>query len=43
MMNLERSYLPELTGKGEKIVVVNPKTGAKDDLIEIKKIINRSR
>jgi TonB family protein len=43
MMNLERSYLPELTGKGEKIVVVNPKARIKDDLIEIKKIINRSR
>lgn len=43
MMNLERSYLPELTGKGEKIVVVDPKAGVKNDLVEIKKIINRSR
>lgn len=43
MMNLERSYLPELTGKGEKIVVVDPKARIRDDLIEIKKIINRSR
>jgi hypothetical protein len=43
MMNLERSYLPELTGKGEKIVVVDPKAGIRDDLIDIKKIINRSR
>jgi len=43
MMNLERSYLPELTGKGEKIVVVDPKARTRDDLIEIKKIINRSR
>jgi TonB family protein len=43
MMNLERSYLPELTGKGEKIVVVDPKARLQNDLIEIKKIINRSR
>jgi len=43
MMNLQRSYLPELTGKGEKIVVVDPKARMKDDMIEIKKIINRSR
>ena len=43
MMNLERSYRPELTGKGEKIVVVDPKARTSDDLIEIKKIINRSR
>jgi TonB family protein len=43
MMNLERSYLPELTGKGEKIVVVNHKARIGDDLIDIKKIINRSR
>jgi TonB family protein len=43
MMNLERSYRPELTGKGEKIVVVDPKARIRDDLIEIKKIINRSR
>jgi TonB family protein len=43
MMNLERSYLPELTGKGEKIVVVNPKARIGDDLIDIKKITNRSR
>ena len=43
MMNLERSYLPELTGKGEKIVVVDPKDRTKDDRIEIKKIVNRSR
>jgi hypothetical protein len=43
MMNLERSYLPELTGKGEKIVVVDPKARTKGDLIEIKKIVNRSR
>jgi TonB family protein len=43
MMNLERSYLPELTGKGEKIVVAEPKARSGDDLIEIKKIINRSR
>jgi TonB family protein len=43
MMNLERSYLPELTGKGEKIVVVDLKAQVKDDLVEIKKIINRSR
>jgi protein TonB len=43
MMNLQRSYLPELTGKGERIVVVDPKARIRDDLIEIKKIINRSR
>jgi TonB family protein len=43
MMNLERSFLPELTGKGEKIVVVDSKARARDDLIDIKMIINRSR
>jgi len=43
MMNLERSFLPELTGKGEKIVVVDPKARERDDLIDINMIINRSR
>lgn len=43
MMNLERSFLPELTGKGEKIVVVDPKARISDDQIDIENIINRSR
>ena len=43
MMNLERSFLPELTGKGEKIVIVDPKNQVKDDMIDINQIVNRSR
>jgi len=43
MMNLERSFLSELTGKGEKIVVVDPEAREGDDLLDINMIINRSR
>jgi hypothetical protein len=43
MMSLDRSYIPELTGKGEKIMIVDPKAPVRDDKIDVKKIVNRSR
>ena len=43
MMNLDRSFLPELTGTGEKIIVVEPKAQTKNDEIDINKVLNRSR
>lgn len=43
MMNLDRSFIPELTGSGEKIIVVDPKAHVRDDRIDIKKVVNRSR
>ena len=43
MMNLDRSFMRELTGVGEKILVIDPKAQIKDDKIDVKKIVNRSR
>ena len=43
MMDLERSYMEELTGGGEKIILVDPKAQFKDEKIDIEKIVNRSR
>lgn len=43
MMNLDRSYMRELTGVGEKILVIDSKAQIKDDKIDVKKIVNRSR
>ncbi len=43
MMNLDRSYIPELTGMGEKIMIADPKATVRDDKIDVKNIVNRSR
>ena len=43
MMNMQRSFRSELTGSGEKIVVADPKASIKNDKIDVKKILNRSR
>ena len=43
MMDLERSFLDELTGGGERIVIIDPKAQFKDEKIEIDKIVNKSR
>jgi len=43
MMDLDRTYMKELTGGGEKTVVVDQKSQFKDEEIDIKKILNKSR
>jgi hypothetical protein len=43
MMDLDRSYIKELTGGGEKTVVLDQKSAFKDEEIDIKKILNKSR
>lgn len=43
MMDLERSFMEELTGGGERVVIVDPKAQFKDEKIEIDKIVNKSR
>jgi hypothetical protein len=35
--------MKELTGEGERVVIVDPKAHFKDEKIEIDKIVNRSR
>jgi TonB family protein len=43
MMNLDRTFLPEITGASEKIIVVEPKARINYDEIDINKVLNRSR
>jgi len=43
MVDLDRSYLKELTGGGEKTVVLDQKSAFKEEEIDIKKILNKSR
>jgi hypothetical protein len=42
-INLDKSFINELTGKGEKIIVVDQKVKDKFKTIEVNKIVNRSR
>jgi hypothetical protein len=43
MLDLDRSFMQELTGGGEKIILVNPNLYLKDEEIQIEKALNRSR
>ena len=43
MMDLDRSYMKDLTGGGESIMLADPKSEFKEEEIDIKKILNRSR
>ena len=42
-IDLEKSFLPELTGRGERIVVIPRGEGNEIKLIDIEKTLNRSR
>lgn len=42
-IDLEKSFLPELTGRGERIVVVSRRQENEIQLIDIEKTLNRSR
>lgn len=43
MMDLQRSFMDELTGGGERVVITDPKAHFIDEKIEIDNIVNRSR
>jgi TonB family protein len=43
MVDLQRSFMEELTGGGEKVVIDHSTAPVKDEKIEIEKIVNRSR
>jgi hypothetical protein len=42
-INLDKSFINELTGKGEKVVVLDDKTNDQFKIIEVEKILNRTR
>lgn len=42
-INLDKSFKNELTGKGEKVVVTDEKTNDRFKIIEVEKILNRTR
>jgi hypothetical protein len=43
MMDLDRSYINDLAGGGERIILADPKSQFKEEEIDIEKILNRSR
>ena len=42
-INLDKSFMSELTGKGEKVVILDEKTPDQFKEIDVEKILNRTR
>ncbi len=43
MMDLQRSFMEELTGGGERVLIVDPKAQFKDEKIDVDKVVNKGR
>jgi hypothetical protein len=42
-INLDKSFMNELTGKGEKIIILDEKVTEEIEVVDVEKILNRTR